>query len=345
MPAESILVRLPNPLGDAIMATPFLQTLQIANPQAEITVAGSSAFVSLFSGLPSIHQWISLPENALHGIRGVRRQAALLRQAKAQRIYLLPNSISSALAARLAQIPERIGRRSLGRRRLLTQEFPTIRQADSMTVLYNELLGLGNLHCSAPVHLPSGDFHSPFLQEIRQKIPPGKGLAVSPGASFSSTKCYPASLLADVLEELHNVFSWYPILLGSPEEKELLQSLSALLQKKNIAHISTHNSPPSLLEAKEVYAICEFALTMDSGARHLAAAVGTPHAVFYGPTDMRWSQYEGPTSIALRNDALDCLGCHKKICPIGHPCMKELSPKKVVEAIKRGYAMNHCGNS
>ena len=295
MPAESILFRPPNPPGDASMATPFPHGLRLASPQAQITVAGSAAFESLFSGLSSIHRWISLPDNALHGIRGARHQAALLRQAKAQRIYLLPNSISSALTARLAQISERIGRCGPDRHALLTQAFPAIQEAQSMTVLYAELLSPAKPSTLSSVRLSIGNPDSPFLHTLAPTLSPQKGLAVSPGAAFGSTKCYPLLLLAEVLEELQKVFSWHPILLGSPQEKSQLESLSSILKKIGVVHTSTHDPPLSLSEAKEVYVTCAFAL------------------------------------------AMDCLGCHKKTCPIGLSCIKELSPTKMAEEVKRNY--------
>ena len=53
--------------------------------------------------------------------------------------------------------------------------------------------------------------------------------------------------------------------------------------------------------------------------------------VWIGPTDPRWS--EGGRASVLRQDGLDCLGCHLKKCPIGLPCMNDLDPGRVSGAV------------
>ena len=64
-----------------------------------------------------------------------------------------------------------------------------------------------------------------------------------------------------------------------------------------------------------------------------------------GPTDPRWSEAGlavgaagggtrggGGGATVVRREDLSCLGCHLKVCPIGHPCLSALDPAAVVAA-------------
>jgi ADP-heptose:LPS heptosyltransferase len=78
---------------------------------------------------------------------------------------------------------------------------------------------------------------------------------------------------------------------------------------------------------------CAVVVSNDSGPMHIAAAVGTPVLGIYGPTDPRLQGPYGPHHLVVRNEEVPCLGCNLTKCPIGHPCMLELSVERVEEAV------------
>jgi ADP-heptose:LPS heptosyltransferase len=80
---------------------------------------------------------------------------------------------------------------------------------------------------------------------------------------------------------------------------------------------------------------CTIVVSNDSGPLHVAAAVGTPVLGIYGPTNPELQGPYGPQHLVVRNEGLDCLGCNLTKCPIGHPCMLELSVDAVMEAVER----------
>jgi heptosyltransferase-3 len=79
----------------------------------------------------------------------------------------------------------------------------------------------------------------------------------------------------------------------------------------------------------------------DSGALHLAAAVGTPTVGIYGPASPKnWNpSYAGGTGpvqdIPLTAQGVPCLGCELDRCPVGHICMTRLSEQEVLSACER----------
>lgn len=54
----------------------------------------------------------------------------------------------------------------------------------------------------------------------------------------------------------------------------------------------------------------------DSFLSHYAHALGTPQIYLFGPTEVfRFGPIKNNPSIVMRNEKLDCLGCHKRKCP------------------------------
>jgi ADP-heptose:LPS heptosyltransferase len=80
---------------------------------------------------------------------------------------------------------------------------------------------------------------------------------------------------------------------------------------------------------------CTLVVSNDSGPMHLATAVGTPVLGIYGPTNPMLQGPYGPGHCTVRREGLDCLGCNLTSCPIGHPCMLDLSVATVVDAVLR----------
>jgi len=312
------LVRLPNPLGDVVMTTPLLRALKTAWPQTRIVAAGKAPYRELLEGLDSVDRFIALD--------GKLPNHLALREAGADLILILPNSWSSAIAASRARIPLRIGRRNQGRRVLLSRALPTIPEAAPMTELYADFLP----ELGLPRKIGAAELVAPDLP--RTVLPPSEHyLTVAPGAAFGPSKKYPQSMLVQALTQLSEVHEFHPILLGSPNERSELEELAERLP---VDSTLTAPGDHGLDEAKALIQKSSVVLAMDNGARHMAAALGTPQVVLYGPTHPQWSAHALEKTTILRRDELDCLNCHKKICPLhGHPCMTRITPEAVVHAI------------
>jgi heptosyltransferase-2 len=70
-------------------------------------------------------------------------------------------------------------------------------------------------------------------------------------------------------------------------------------------------------------------VSTDSGPRHVAAAFGKPVVTLFGPTLPIWVENPEVRGVHLQRD-LDCIGCGKRVCPLGHHrCMRELSVETV----------------
>jgi len=69
----------------------------------------------------------------------------------------------------------------------------------------------------------------------------------------------------------------------------------------------------------------------DSGAMHLAAAIGRPVVAIFGPTDERATRPIGDHTVIT--EPVFCRPCQLRDCPIDHRCMKRVSVDTVFNAV------------
>ena len=84
---------------------------------------------------------------------------------------------------------------------------------------------------------------------------------------------------------------------------------------------------------------CPRVVANDSGAMHLAAAVGAPVVAVFGPTDDRKTSplrahAAAPEPIIIATDVW-CRPCMLRECPIDHRCMTGVSARRVLDALGR----------
>src|SRR5262249_18440527 len=79
---------------------------------------------------------------------------------------------------------------------------------------------------------------------------------------------------------------------------------------------------------------CRALVTNDSGAMHLAAAVGIPVTAVFGPTDERATRPIGDAPSVVTGPAW-CRPCMLRECPLDHSCMRGIGAARVVTALHR----------
>jgi len=327
-PIRTLAVRLPNPLGDAVMSLPLLALLERAGVGERRFLLGAEALRPLAE--TGAAGWAFAPLGP-RGPGRIRREAAALRATGADAVVLLPNSWSSALAALLAGTPQRIGRRGRGRGAALTKSLPPIPGPAPMTRLYAELaapLGVAIPDVLPPARLRADPAATPAVLEGGSDW-----LAIAPGAAFGPSKVPPDAFFAAVVRGAHEEAALHPFLLGAPAESDRLSELAAVLESA-LGGVAVPVVASGLDAAMAALAASRALLATDNGARHLAAALGVPQVVLYGPTHPAWSDHARERTVRLRVEGLDCLACHRRDCPIAdHPCMTRLEPERAVAAL------------
>ncbi len=332
---QHLLVRLPNPAGDVVASTPALIALRRALPRTRITWAGRKPAVDLLDGLDAADALFEIAGELLEGAKAPLRLGRAWRDMGVDAVLLLPNSWSSALAARASGAAVRMGYARRGRQALLTHAIAAPRSdgmpvPEPMRAYYLRLAALlGADDRGERTRLVTTTAGEAQARARLGAAAPGPYLAVAPGAAFGPSKIYPPDRLAEAVRLVRDGTGLVPIVLCGPGEEALGR---AVFERVGLPAVSTHDSIARWPEAKALLRRCALLLGPDAGARHVATALGIPAVVVFGPTDPRWSAGDEHRVTIVRREELDCLACHLKVCPIGHPCMAGLDPAVVARA-------------
>lgn len=301
-----LLVLMPSWVGDATMATPLLRALRDALPAARLAALCRPGIAAVLDGLPSLDERFTAP---MRGFAGPWTGLAAARSFGADAVLLLPNSVRSGLAS-LRLAPRRLGYRSLGRVWTLTHalERPSRTAPESAVDSYANLgeWAIGRAIEDRRVRLvvtPTESTAADALLGTADARPGRRWLVVNPGANRTD-KRWPAARFALAAATVAVEHSMDVAVTGAPGERSLVASVAAATR----AELARRSSPKArvidlvehgvtLGSLKGVIARAALLITNDTGPRHVAAALGTPSVVLFGPTDHRWTTL-APTGAA-----------------------------------------------
>lgn len=314
----TLLVRLPNWLGDAVMATPVLKAL--AAQEGEFLLLGRPFLKPLFEVFPGVKGFIPLANGKL----GIFRTAKAIRPYGFKRGLLLPNSFSSALIYFLAGIPERMGYATDGRRYLLTKAVRPPRLKLHQRDYYLHLISsLGyeirdrELELFIPEKIQG--YTTSLLSELS-----GPYAVLAPGAAYGPAKRWPEDRFrALAVEFIRRGFS--VVVVGGPAEKEAGEKILA-----DLPHSCNLCGRTDLLAVSAVIAKAAVFVSNDSGLMHVAAALKRPQVAIFGSTDPEATGPLNPRAKIVRKD-LPCSPCLKRTCKKGYLCLVKISVEEVLE--------------
>jgi heptosyltransferase-2 len=324
-----VLVRATNWLGDAVMSLPAIRAIRGVFPHAHLAVAGRPWVAELYARERSIDCVIPYP--AQKGLRTRREFAARLRAERFDGAILLQNAFDAALITWLAGIPERIGYNRDGRGCLLTCAIPVPGPGDiprHERFYYLELLRRAGMI----EHFPAAgeirldgvtDARAAGVDHLRALGIDGPAAGISPGAAYGNAKRWLPERFAETAAQL----GMPALIFGSQSERELCGEVAAALERagtdaRNLAGQTT------LREFIDLAAACRVFLTNDSGAMHVAGALGVPTVTVFGATD---DTTTGPTGAFARivREHAECSPCLLRECPIDHRCMTRVTSQRV----------------
>lgn len=333
--ASNLVVLSPNWLGDAVMALPALADLRRHFADARLTVAARASVAALFRMVPGVDEVLTLPgRGGLAALTSWGQDAAALAAGGFDTALLFPNSFASALVVSRAGIAERWGLATDGRRRLLTRTAPRPRgyahQADYYQALV-KALGVENGPQHARVEVPP---------RVASPAPPGPFVVLAPGAAYGKAKQWPPERFAEVAALAMAERHWSVVLVGSRADARVCARIAALATRSvagSAAEMVDLSGRTSLAELVAVLAGARAVVSNDSGAMHLAGAVGALVVAIFGATNERRTSplTRGPGSPAPRILATDvwCRPCMLRECPIDHRCMTGISARDVLDAL------------
>lgn len=302
---NSILVKLPNFLGDILFSYDLLYSLSLAVEKIAVCTSHHHARLLQVFPIPNTHiidypdeEWPHLGDETRVRIRGFRPDWGLL----------LPNSIGSALAFRRSGVGKLAGYDTEHRGFLLEKSMRPPEHRLHQTDFYLQLLRLFEIE---PQHYPI-ELHSKKASFI----------IIHPGAS-KLPRAWNLDRFVQVADAL------------AAMGKEILfvsgQALPAMPYPVAIR--------PSFLEFAGLLRECGLFIGNDSGPLHLAQQSGAPVVGIYGPGD---PLVTGPRSITPSRTVyhgFPCSPCRQRFfrecdpAPTGKPfCIETISTQEVVRA-------------
>ena len=315
-----ILIVAPNWLGDAMMALPAIRDVRRHFSDRPLMIGARGSIASVFRAVPGVDRIIVLDRSKAPA------------KIEADIGILFPNSFRSAWDLRRAGVQERWGYRSDFRGLLLTRTVRRPRPKVPFPEYYANLvrqLGIETGPLTAELKLPeSMSIAGSALLEAQGWRGERPLVGLAPGAAFGHAKRWPSRRFRDLSASLARDSGAACVILGRSEDRDAAESIEGI-------DLIGRTDLPLLMG---VVAHCDVLIANDSGALHLAAALGVPVVGIYGPTDERYSTPLAPVAhaadrVKTLSERVFCRPCFMADCPIDHRCMKRISTERVRDAV------------
>lgn len=333
---KRVVVRGTNWVGDSVMTVPALRALRRLLPDAKITLATRPFAKGIFSEVDFIDDVLVYDRrNAFSVVSQVREW----RRREFDLAVLFQNAFEAALIPFLAGVPTRLGYATESRQGLLTHPLPLPDWRSSkhevfyylylITALEQSLSGTSTVCESDPdISLTISESRKNEATELLRSygVDDEKTVvAICPGSINSRAKRWPAesyAALADrLLEQQQQV-----VLIGSRDEIDVTNEVTNRMRNQPVVL----TGKTTLDQITAVLGLVDLVVTNDTGPAHIAAALGSPTIVIFGPTNPLTTRPFSFKAEILRHPP-DCAPCMLRDCPIDHRCMTAITVDEVFE--------------
>ena len=335
-----IVVLSPNWLGDAVMALPAIADVRRRFAAAHLTVAARASVAPMFELAPGVDAVVTLRwKGRVFDREGLRADAAALRDAGFDTAVLLPNSMASAWLTRQAGVVERWGYAADYRSALLTRAVPRPKGSRHQARYYQ--------HLTEALGAPPGPLE-PVLTAGVEDVAAARALlaargwdgdrplvALAPGAAYGHAKRWPPERYAAIVSTLVVSHGATCVLVGAPVDASATRQVQEFAAPAARAHVIDVAGATTLRTLAGVLALAGACVSNDSGAMHLAAAIGVRVVALFGPTREKetapLARAARPATVLIHD--VFCRPCMLRECPIDHRCMTGLDPARVQAAV------------
>lgn len=329
---KKALIVAPSWIGDTIMVQPLFARLHAKFPGLQLDALAPRWVAPVLQRMDDITEVIDSPFG--HGQFSLKARWRLARQLAAHgydAVYVLPNSLKSALVPFMAGIPKRVGFTGESRYGLINARHDLDKAALPLMVeRFAQLAENPGAALPRPISHPkirsTAADQQRTLAELGLARPP-RIAAFCPGAEYGPAKRWPARHFA-TLAQLLGERGYTIWLFGSPKDHAVAEEITQLAPGlcRNLCGATT------LAQAVDLLALADLVVCNDSGLMHVAAALERPLVTLYGSSSPGFTP-------PLSNQAdilslhLECSPCFKRECPLGHlDCLNKLSPEQVLAA-------------
>jgi len=346
--SERLLIVRPDHLGDVLLSTPAIQALKRSRPELSIHALCGGWAADVLANYDEIDRVLTLPfpgfqrarTSALAPWRLAIQTARLLRKVGyASAIIMRPDHWWGAMVAHLAGIPQRVGYDFTNVAPFLTDvvEFEyghAVEQNLRLAASWTGTLDAADIKLEFP--LQAADCAT--IDKLIDNLPiesTAPIVCIHPGAGATS-KIWCADKWAQVGDTIAADYGASIIFTGTRSEAALADEIAADMSAEAIS-IAGETSVGQLAA---LYARSRAVLGPDSGALHLAAALGTPTVALFGPADpQEFAPWGDPRRHEVVTSDIGCRPCRildwRKDNMAYHPCVRDITVAQVIEAAQR----------
>lgn len=337
-------------LGDLLMTTPALRALKESAPGRHLTLLTSPAAAQARSLIAEVDETIAYEAPwmkagaaradsgqdlaMVHRLREGRYDAAVIFTVYSQ------NPLPAAWLCHLADIPLRLAHCRENPYQLLTDWIPEIepeacvrhearRQLDLVA-------GIGAVtaqeHLSLTIPVAASVYVSRLLEAWFQPDQPW--IVIHPGASAPARRYSPEGFAA-VARRFVEELGYEVLFTGTASELPLVEHIRGLMGAPSRSLAGGLDVPAFAA----LLARAPLLISNNTGAVHVAAAVGTPVVDLYALTNPQHTPWRVPNRVLFHD--VPCKYCYKSVCPEDHHhCLTLVSPDAVVQAASELLAVN-----
>ena len=338
-------------LGDVLMTGPAIRALKESGPHRRITLLTSSSGAEAGRLLPYVDEvleyeapWMKSPPNHGDGATHIEFVQSLRARAfDAAAIFTVysQSALPAALFCYLAELPLRLAHCRENPYHLLTD---WVKDTEPESGIRHEVQRQLDLVASVGARtkdrrllmsVPDGSFATVkrLLRDVLIAELPW--VVIHPGATAVSRR-YPPESFATVATSLVRDLGWQVLFTGIKSERDLITNIQSMMEAPSCSLAGDL----SLAEFAALLSQAPLLVANNTGAVHVAAAVGTPIVDLYALTNPQHTPWMVPHRL-LSHD-VPCKFCYKSVCPEGHHhCLRLITPEQVVAAARELSEQTH----
>lgn len=321
-------------IGDVLLSTIVTKNLRLAFPHARIDYLTEPPSVDVVRGNPFVNDVVVFDRQQTGGVGLIR----MVRARQYDMVIDLFGNPRTALVTRLSGARYRVGYKFRGRRHaynFVAEPRGGIVHNTQFNLDALETIGVAIQDRSLYFQFNPDDaaYIDAFLAAAGLS---GKFLVCLNTGGGWYTKRWRVEQFAALGDRIVREFGAHIVLSWGRGQLEEVERLRALMREPSFVPPET-----TLRQLGALLKCCALVVTNDSGPMHIAAALQIPVVGIYGPTNPVLQGPYGSQHVVVRNERLDCLGCNLTKCPIGNPCMLDLSVDDVMQGVREAIRKNN----
>jgi heptosyltransferase-2 len=162
----------------------------------------------------------------------------------------------------------------------------------------------------------------------------GPFVGLAPGAAYGQAKQWPPDRVADLAVRLIRERGVSCVLVGASHDRGTARTIESWIRdhapdaRGRLLDFTGRTSLGALIG---LIARMDVFVSNDSGAMHVAAALGRPIVAVFGPTNEHATRPLGNHDVLTA--PVFCRPCMLRDCPIDHRCMKRISVQTVFDHV------------